>query len=82
MLLKIIFNLSVISASFIPNRMNNPMFAATSEHEANEFMPPMAFKRGIQSTVDRYLNDFDFVKKSFPLSVPLDNDSMEFQLGN
>ena len=31
--------------SFIPNRMNNPMFAATSEHETNEFLPPMAFKR-------------------------------------
>ena len=54
------------------------MFAATSEHDASEFMPPMAFKRGIESS----LSDFDFVKKSFPLSVPIDNESMEFQLGN
>ena len=87
------------------------MFAATSEHEANEFMPPMAYKRGRTfppeprglhsfyhrshqektghdqiktpvKSVDRYLSDFDFAKKSFPLSIPLDDDATEFKLGN
>ena len=37
--------LSNLFQSFLPARMNNPMFAATSEHETNEFMPPMAYKR-------------------------------------
>ena len=89
--------------------MNNPMFAATSEHETNEFMPPIAYKRArtyepesrglyfplhyawflgdimlrlLLKSVNRYLNDFDFSKKSIPLSVPLNDDMMEFQLGN
>ena len=33
-------------------------------------------------SVDRYLSDFDFAKKSFPLSIPLDDDATEFKLGN
>ena len=52
---------------------------STSDHEANEFLPPLAFKRGIQ-TVEN-LSDF-IVKKSFPISVPLDNEYNEFQLGD
>ena len=51
---------------------------STSDHEANEFLPPMAFKRGIQS---ENLSDF-IVKKSFPISVRLDNEPNEFQLGD
>ena len=38
--------------------------------------------RLLLKSVNRYLNDFDFSKKSIPLSVPLNDDLMEFQLGN
>ena len=38
--------------------------------------------RLLLKSVNRYMNDFDFAKKSIPLSVPLDDDLMEFQIGN
>lgn len=69
--------LSNLFQSFLPARMNNPMFAATSEHETNEFMPPMAYKRartyepesrGLylnHPTVREFLGDQNYVKTPF-----------------
>lgn len=69
MLLKIIFHLAVTTAALTPSRLTNPLFAATAENDSNEFLPPMPYKRGRAYTYepqegDRYLADFDFVKKN------------------
>ena len=61
--------------------MNPSQGVFTNHSTVREFLGDIMLRLLLKS-VDRYLNDFDFVKKSIPLSIPFNDDKMEFQLGN
>ena len=61
--------------------MNPSQGVFTFHSTMSEFLGDIMLRLLLKS-VNRYLNDFDFSKKSIPLSVPLNDDLMEFQLGN
>ena len=61
--------------------MNPSQGVFTNHSTVRKFLGDIVLRLLLKS-VNRYLNDFDFVKKSVPLSVPLNDNLMEFQLGN